>query len=159
MAEAREWIDRLHLRKHPEGGYYRETYRSEERIAREHLPERFSGERAYSTAIYFLLERDDFSALHRLKQDEVWHFYEGAPLTVHVLSPDGGYSAIRLGRRLDAGELPQAVVKAGSFFGASVGGLRLTRWLAAPWPRASTSPTLNCLPGRPCSISSPSTGN
>src|SRR5262245_56491161 len=122
MTEARPWIERLQLRRHPEGGYFRESYRADEGIARAHLPERFTGDRAFATAIYFLLEGTDFSALHRLKQDEVWHFYDGSPLTVHVIDPAGEYAAIKLGRRPEAGECFQAVVEAGCWFGASVGG-------------------------------------
>jgi hypothetical protein len=117
---ARRWIDALQLHRHPEGGYFRETYRSEETIAAASLPPRFGGDRAFSTAIYFLLEGEDFSALHRIKQDEVWHFYDGAALTIHVIDPAGNYSRILLGRNLEAGELPQAVVRAGCYFGASV---------------------------------------
>jgi predicted cupin superfamily sugar epimerase len=120
MSEARAWIERLELRRHPEGGYFRETYRCEEVVAAAHLPPRFGGDRAFSTAIYFLLEGDDFSALHTIKQDEVWHFYEGGGLTVHVLDADGTHTALRLGRNVKAGERPQAVVRAGRLFGAAV---------------------------------------
>jgi len=120
MSEARQWIERLQLRPHPEGGYFRETYRSGEIVARAHLPARFGGDRAFSTAIYYLLESGDFSALHTIKQDEVWHFYDGSPLTVHVIDGDGTHSAIRLGRDIAAGEVPQAVVPAGRLFGARV---------------------------------------
>jgi predicted cupin superfamily sugar epimerase len=120
VIEARRWIEQLQLRPHPEGGYFRETYRSDEIIARDHLPSRFGGDRSFSTAIYFLLESGDFSALHTIKQDEVWHFYDGSPLTVHVIDPDGGYTAIRLGRDITAGEVPQAVVRAGRLFGAAL---------------------------------------
>jgi predicted cupin superfamily sugar epimerase len=120
MEEARYWIDGLRLLPHPEGGFYRETYRSDEGIARAGLPGRFTGDRAFSTAIYFLLAGADFSALHRIKQDEVWHFYDGSTLVVHVIDPEGEYSAIKLGRRLEDGECPQAVVKAGCWFGASL---------------------------------------
>src|ERR1700688_280174 len=74
------WIERLHLTRHPEGGWFRETYRAAEAIPEAGLPARFQGERVFSTAIQFLLERDDCSALHRLKSDEMWHFYDGAPL-------------------------------------------------------------------------------
>jgi predicted cupin superfamily sugar epimerase len=120
MTEARAWVERLGLRRHPEGGYFRETYRSDEGIARDHLPTRFGGDRAFSTAIYFLLEGEDFSALHTIQQDEVWHFYEGSPLTIHVVDPDGTHAALRLGRNVAAGEEPQAVVRAGRLFGALV---------------------------------------
>lgn len=120
MSNAQEWIDRLRLQPHPEGGFFRETYRSHESIARPHLPPRFAGERAFSTAIYFLLQGDDFSALHRIKSDELWHFYDGGPLTITVIAPDGGLSAIQLGTDLSAGQLPQAVVRAGCLFGSHV---------------------------------------
>ena len=120
MTEARVWIERLQMRRHPEGGYFRETYRCEEGIAGEHLPARFGGKRAFSTAIYFLLDGEDFSALHTIEQDEVWHFYDGSSLTVHVIDPDGTHTALKLGRNFDEGEQPQGVVKAGRLFGAVV---------------------------------------
>jgi predicted cupin superfamily sugar epimerase len=122
MTSARAWIDHLELKPHPEGGYFRETYRSPETIARAHLPERFGGDRAFSTAIYYLLQAGDFSAFHRIKADEGWHFYDGAPLTVHVLGAGAAYSAIKLGRDLARGELPQAVVRAGDLFAAELEG-------------------------------------
>jgi uncharacterized protein len=118
MLDAREWIETLGLMPHPEGGYFRETYRAAEMIAREHLPPRFSGDRVFSTAIYFLLEGRDFSALHRIRQDEMWHFYDGCPLLVSSISPDGALSVVRLGRDVRAGEVLQAFVPAGHFFGA-----------------------------------------
>lgn len=118
MLDAREWIETLGLKDHPEGGFFRETYRAAETIARENLPPRFSGDRAFSTAIYFLLEGSDFSALHRIRQDEMWHFYDGCPLLVSSISPEGTLSVVRLGRNVQAGEVLQAVVPAGYFFGA-----------------------------------------
>jgi predicted cupin superfamily sugar epimerase len=121
MITASEWIEKLQLGPHPEGGYFRETYRSADILPRASLPERFSGDRACSTAIYYLLKGDDFSALHRIKQDEVFHFYDGSSLILHIIDLEGNYSAITLGRNLAAGEVPQAVVKAGCVFGATVG--------------------------------------
>jgi predicted cupin superfamily sugar epimerase len=118
MMDAKDWIERLQLRPHPEGGFFRESYRSAETISREHLPARFAGDRAFSTAIFFLLEGDDFSALHRIKQDEVWHFYDGGPLTVVSIAPDGMLCSVNLGRDAAAGEVLQAVVPAGYVFGA-----------------------------------------
>jgi uncharacterized protein len=117
---AQYWIDKLKLIPHPEGGYFRETYRSELSIAREALPPQFTGSRLVSTAIYFLLEKENFSAFHRLHSDEIWHFYAGSPITVHVIEPDGGYSEILLGSDPDAGEVLQAVVKAGRWFASRV---------------------------------------
>jgi predicted cupin superfamily sugar epimerase len=114
------WIDKLQLEPHPEGGYFRLSYRSEVEIPREALPARFSGARAVSRAIYFLLERKNFSAFHRLRSDEVWHFYAGEPLVVHVIEPEGNYSRILLGRDPGAGQVLQAVVRAGSWFASHV---------------------------------------
>ena len=116
--DARYWIDKLQLEPHPEGGYFRQTYRSEVVIPREALPAGFSGARAVSTAIYFLLEGKNFSAFHRLRSDEVWHFYAGDPLVVHVVEPGGNYSRILLGCDLEAGQVLQAVVRAGCWFGS-----------------------------------------
>ena len=113
---AEYWIEKLQLEPHPEGGYFRQTYRSDLVIAREALPDRFAGSRAASTAIYFLLEDENFSAFHRLQADEMWHFYAGSPLLVHVIDRSGKYSSIRLGGDPDAGEIFQAVAKAGSWF-------------------------------------------
>ena len=115
---ARQWVDRLGLIPHPEGGFYRETYRATEGIPRPALPRRFSGDRAFSTAIYFLLTSENFSALHRIHQDEVWHHYDGDTLMIHVIAVDGTYQPIHLGK--DSASTPQAVVRAGALFGASV---------------------------------------
>jgi predicted cupin superfamily sugar epimerase len=120
MATAQEWIDRLQLRPHPEGGYFRETYRSQESIAQAHLPPRFTGDRAISTAIYFLLHGGDFSALHRIKSDELWHFYAGSELSIAVFVPNGELFNIRLGNELRAGAEPQTIVPANCVFGAYV---------------------------------------
>jgi len=119
-ATSAEFISRLDLARHPEGGWYRETYRSPAVIPGDLLPERSAGDRSMCTAIYFLLERGDVSALHRIKSDEVWHFYAGASLTVHVITPGGEYYILRLGADMAAGELFQAVVPAGCWFGAEV---------------------------------------
>lgn len=116
--EVKSWIAKLKLVPHPEGGYYRQTYRSDLVIPRASLPRGFSGSRAVSTAIYFLLHGTDFSAFHRLRSDEMWHFYAGGILAVHVIDPGGGYSGIRLGNHPDSGEVFQAVVKAGCWFGS-----------------------------------------
>jgi predicted cupin superfamily sugar epimerase len=116
--KADDWIQALRLRPHPEGGHFRETYRSRETIARQHLPPRFGGERAFSTAIYFLLQGEEFSALHRIKQDEVWHFHLGCALLISVIDHAGRLDTIRLGPDIQAGEQLQAVVDAGFLFGA-----------------------------------------
>jgi len=127
-------IDSLGLEQHPEGGWYREVYRSSERIPLAGLPERFNGERAFCTSIYFLLAGDAFSAFHRIKQDELWHFHDGDGLTVHVIDKAGDYQQKRLGRNSEAGEAYQHVVEAGDYFAASVasGGYALVGCTVAP---------------------------
>jgi hypothetical protein len=118
--DAKSWIEKLRLKPHPEGGYYRETYRSELVVAKSVLPPAFSGDRALATAIYFLLEGGDLSAFHRLHSDEMWHFYAGGTLIVSQIDERGEYSEILLGSDAEAGEVFQAVVKAGCWFGARV---------------------------------------
>src|SRR5277367_3465504 len=114
--DAKYWITKLGLIPHPEGGYFRQTYRADLVIPREALQPNFTGARAVSTAIYFLLDGENFSAFHRIRSDELWHFYAGSSLQVHVIADDGGYSRILLGSNPDAGEVFQAVVKAGCWF-------------------------------------------
>jgi predicted cupin superfamily sugar epimerase len=118
--DAAYWIEKLGLEAHPEGGYYRQTYKAELILAKGSLPAEFTGARAASTAIYFLLRGEVFSAFHRLRSDEVWHFYVGATLVVHVIDGGGRYSEILLGSDAEAGEVLQAVVKAGCWFGSRV---------------------------------------
>jgi uncharacterized protein len=117
---AKHWIETLRLEPHPEGGYFRQTYRSDVMIGRDALPPGFGGARATSTAIYFLLEGENFSAFHRLRSDEVWHFYAGSPLAVEVIEPAGRCSTIWMGDDPDAGQVFQAVVPAGCWFASHV---------------------------------------
>lgn len=118
--DGKYWIERLRLERHPEGGYFRQTYRSDVVIAREALPIRFGGARPASTGIFFLLDGEDFSAFHRLHSDEMWHFYEGSGLVVHVIETAGLYSKIHLGRNAEKGQVFQAVVMAGCWFASEV---------------------------------------
>jgi len=116
---AADWISALGLLPHPEGGFYRETYRSAETIEAVHLP-RFAGPRPYSTAIYFLLPGDHISALHRIESDEVWHFYAGSAVTLTIIDPNGKRTDQRLGGGVARGERFQVVVPAGCWYGAAV---------------------------------------
>ncbi|CAG5009628.1 hypothetical protein DYBT9275_04538 [Dyadobacter sp. CECT 9275] len=119
MKTASYWIERYNLLPHPEGGYFAETYRSAEGISQEALPDRFSGNRAFSTGIYFLLESHHFSALHRIHSDEMWHFYAGDPLDIFVMYPEtGDLQIIQLGPDPELGQTFQAVVPAGTWFGS-----------------------------------------
>jgi len=118
--DAAYWIKKLSLEAHPEGGYYRQTYRAGLVLTKNALPREFTGVRAASTAIYFLLEGEIFSAFHRLRSDEVWHFYVGSTLVVHVIDQHGRYSEILLGSDPELGEALHAVVKAGCWFASRV---------------------------------------
>ena len=105
----------LELTPHPEGGFFRETFRADPLPFA--LGER--GVRSASTAIYFLLRRGDFSAFHRVRSDEGWHHYLGAPLELHLLEP-AGHTIVLLGTALERGERPQAYVRAGVLQAARV---------------------------------------
>lgn len=107
-------VEKFQLMPHPEGGYYKEMYRSNEQIPQNALPERFTGDRNFSTAIYFLIEQGNFSAFHRIQSDECWHFYAGQ--TLHVIHPGGIYELLKLGNNTESGETFQAMVPAGSWF-------------------------------------------
>lgn len=119
---AEEIINTLGLERHPEGGWFRETYRATEMVPYAALPNRFSGDRSFCTAIYFLLKKGEFSVFHRIKSDELWHFHAGASMTIHVITPEGDYWALPLGVDLFAGDSFQTVVPAGCWFGAEVTG-------------------------------------
>lgn len=105
--DARAWIERLGLLPHPEGGYYRESYRAALELQTPRGP------RSASTAIYFLVTAGSFSALHRIASDEAWHFYAGDALEIITLHPDSRREDVLL--RADE---PQHIVPAGAWFGA-----------------------------------------
>lgn len=109
-------IKKLKLKKHPEGGYFSETYRSKSAFKSTHLPKKFGGSRNHSTSIYFLLEGKNFSAFHKLKADEVWHFYSGSPLNIYIIQKSGKLKKIVLGKNHHY----QAVVPAEHWFAAEV---------------------------------------
>lgn len=108
----------LQLSDHPEGGYYREIYRSAEELDASAVPNRFDAARNYATSIYFLLPGDTFSAFHRIKSDEIWYHHEGGSLLIPSISPDGMLSIHRLGKDIEKGDLPQVIIPAGYWFGA-----------------------------------------
>ncbi|WP_298313260.1 cupin domain-containing protein [uncultured Aquimarina sp.] len=118
--KVKEIVAKLNMIPHPEGGFYKETYRSHGIIPKAVLKAQFSGDRNYCTGIYFLLTSENFSAFHRIKQDEMWHFYGGNSLYVHVINPEGIYTRYVVGMDLDLGETPQLVVPAGCWFASSV---------------------------------------
>jgi len=112
---AEEVIALLELRPHPEGGSYRETFRSPYQV------DAPRGPRAASTAIWFLLRGGTFSAWHRVASDEVGHHHAGAPVVLHRLS-DSGHEAVVLGSDLAAGQRPQVVIRAGIWQAAACEG-------------------------------------
>jgi len=109
VGDAESMVRLLGLHPHPEGGFYRETFRATSRVGTHDG----RGERAASTAIYFLLPAGTFSALHRVRSDEAWHHYDGDPVDLHTIDAGGVHAVARLGRGWDAGERPQIVVPAG----------------------------------------------
>lgn len=111
----------LHLEPLPEeGGFFRETYRAGLSLSSECLSGLYAGERSAATAIYYLLTPDSFSAMHRLRSDEIFHFYLGDPVHMLQLHPDGAAENITIGVDLTAGHRPQVVVAAGSWQGAAL---------------------------------------
>ena len=113
-------IQELDLQPHPEGGYFKEIYRSVGEINQDSLGVNYKGNRNYATSIYFLLTSDSFSAFHKINQDEIWHFYDGSPVKIHMISETGEYSNVIVGRNFRKGERPQFVVPGQHWFAATV---------------------------------------
>ncbi|HTW86230.1 MAG TPA: cupin domain-containing protein [Candidatus Sulfotelmatobacter sp.] len=124
--EAERLIASLRLQPHPEGGWFRETYRSAELVSTDR-----GTRRSATTSIYFLLTDAAFSAFHRLASDETWHFYRGDPVTIEMISPSGHHER----RVLGTGDAWQATVPAGTHFASHVdvaGGYALVGCDVAP---------------------------
>lgn len=115
---AEKLIDHLQLQPHPEGGFYREVYRSAGTIDAACLQPVFDGSRHYATSIYYLLQEGDFSAFHRIKSDEIWHFYAGGTLWLHLIDTNGNYGCLSLGNTLTGDTAFQVVMPAGGWFAA-----------------------------------------
>ncbi len=120
MNTAIDWINQLELEKHPEGGYFKEVYRSDEHVIKKALPSRYIGDRSFSTSIYFLLKDRDFSCFHRLQTDEIWHFYQGTTLEIFVLHQKEGLSRHLMGQQAGAGEHLQITILRDQWFAARV---------------------------------------
>ena len=114
------WISKLDLQQHVEGGAFRETYRAPLTLPQQVLPDTFHGERNAATGIYFLLQKGDFSAFHRIAADEMWHFYAGDMLHIYEITRDGALKTHLLGSDVENGASFQAVIAAGSWFGSRV---------------------------------------
>jgi uncharacterized protein len=101
----------------PEGGFFRETYRSRWIVPSECLPEGVQGPRSIGTAIYYMITPESFSTLHRLPGTEVFHLYLGDPVEMLQLHPDGETEVVTLGQDIAKGEQPQVVVRGGVWQG------------------------------------------
>lgn len=117
---AKDYIKHLQLLQHPEGGYYKEVYRSALRLPADALPVEFGGNRQVCTSIYFLIEKENFSAFHRIKSDETWHFYDGDALEVIELIADGTLKKTAVGRNIEQNEQLQYTVMANTWFASRV---------------------------------------
>jgi predicted cupin superfamily sugar epimerase len=119
MLTADKIIALLNLKPHPEeGGYFVETYRSSETLSEKALPSRYKGVRSFGTAIYYLLTPETFSAMHRLRSDEIFHFYLGDPIEMLQLFPDGSGMILILGSDILNRMQTQVVVPGGVWQGA-----------------------------------------
>ena len=118
--EIQKLITKLELIPHPEGGYFKEIYRSDDFIKKNFLQERYSQKRVFSTSIYYLLSGNQVSHFHRLKSDETWHFYSGSPLIIHCLNENSTYSQIKIGLDFSQNIFPQFTIKRSTWFAAEV---------------------------------------
>ncbi len=116
--KAKYYIQKLQLKKHPEGGYYREIYRAAEMFYIDSVPKTL--ERNAATSIYFLLEGKQVSKFHKLKSDEQWHFYDGSAVKIYVIDSYGKLNEYLLGADLVKGESFQIVIKKNNLFAAEV---------------------------------------
>lgn len=122
-----EWIKALEMKDHPEGGYFSEVERSQNKIIID------GKERSLFTSIYFLLEKENPSHFHRLTADEIWYYHYGQPLTVHMISPDGIYSKVTLGLDVTSDQVLQYCVPKGTIFGSTVeDGFSLVSCMVSP---------------------------
>ncbi len=120
MYTAEYFIKNLDMKAHPEGGFYKEIYTSEEHITANELSVNFEGSRILWTSIYFLLRDGEVSNFHRLKSDEMWYYHGGSPLTIYMISPKGELITEQLGLNVLAGEKPQVLVPKDYIFGSAM---------------------------------------
>jgi len=114
------YVKKLGLKEHPEGGYFKEVYRSSEKIKKDNLTSKFNGDRNISTSIYFLLVGDNISYFHKIKSDEIWHFYDGSTLRIYTIKNNGELNIDLLGRNINYGEKLQVIIKKGDWFCAEI---------------------------------------
>ena len=122
MQDAQYWIKKLFLKEHPEGGYYREVYRSGEFVDGIHLKDKRKGNRNLATSIYFLLKSSEKSLLHRLKSDETWYYHFGSPIHLYCFDAHANLTEVVLGPDLEKHECLQFTISEGTIFGGLVHG-------------------------------------
>lgn len=123
MSKADILIEKLGLQPLPdEGGMFVRTYESDTRIPRAVLGGDYDGDRLYSTLIYYLLRPGEYSALHRLRSDEVWHFYQGDPVSLFVIDPQGRLTEHTLGTDIEHGAVAHVPIRRGCWFGGRLKG-------------------------------------
>lgn len=118
LNKAEYWINHLGLHLHPEGGHFKEVYRSSEKITGNNLPDRYTESRSFSTSIYFLLNKDEISAFHRIKSDETWYFHDGDELELFIIDENGSLTTKKVGINPETGGLPQLTIKKNQWFSA-----------------------------------------
>jgi len=116
MNHAEYLIKELNLQPHPEGGYFKEVYRSTGEIDNDSLDSKYIGNRNYATSIYFLLISETFSAFHKINQDEIWHFYDGSKIIIYQIDRSGQLAIEKLGKEKDSNF--QITIKKGTWFAA-----------------------------------------
>lgn len=114
------WIKKLNLKEHPEGGYFCETYRSNERINESKLPDRYHSSRVFGTSIYFMLTKESVSNFHRLNSDEIWHFHYGGKAKIHFIDKHGHLCAHVIGPALDNDVSFQVIIPRHTWFAAEM---------------------------------------
>ncbi len=118
--QAHQLISELQLTEHPEGGWFREVYRSEMILSKDGLPNAFGADRNALTSIYYMLANEQYSAFHKIKSPEVWYYHKGMPLTIHMIDEEGTYSKVELSGEKDG--LLQYTVQPGVWFAACLEG-------------------------------------
>ena len=122
MFTGKYFVEKLRMKEHPEGGYYNECLKSEDRIDASSIDPSFGGNRRLWTSIYFLLKDRDVSCFHRLKSDEIWYYHSGVPMIIHIINKNGELERVKLGLDIERGEQPQVLIPKGSIFGAVMDG-------------------------------------
>jgi predicted cupin superfamily sugar epimerase len=112
------WINKLNLKPHPEGGYFSEIYKSDICVDKNDLPDEFNDCRSLVTSIYYLLSGNDISRFHRLKSDEIWHYYDGSALLLHIIDEKGNLTKQILGN--DKDDNPVIIIKKNQWFAAEI---------------------------------------